>query len=84
MTDASYSAAGATPQAKGSLLVLDERTRKRNAAEARFRGYGLAAILISIAALIVLLLVFGGLLGLSLPLGPLLGWLQPLLDAIGG
>lgn len=64
MTDASYSAAGTTPQAKGSLLVLDERTRKRNAAEARFRGYGLAAILISIAALIVLLItIFGG--GLS-------------------
>ena len=54
MTDASFPAAGASPD-KSSLLVADERTRKRNAAERRFRAYGLGAILISIALLVILM-----------------------------
>lgn len=44
-----------TPQRK-SLLVADARTRSRNAAEARFRAYGVAAIAVSIAALAWLLI----------------------------
>ena len=46
------------PAAKGqpkSLLNLDERTRKRNAAEARFRMLGKAAVAFGIIALIGLL-----------------------------
>ncbi|MTH65355.1 phosphate ABC transporter permease PstA [Paracoccus shanxieyensis] len=54
MTDATFPAAGASPD-KSSLLVADERTRKRNAAERRFRAYGLGAILISIALLVILM-----------------------------
>jgi phosphate transport system permease protein len=38
-----------------SLLVQDGRTKRRNAAEARFKGYGLGAICIVALALIVLL-----------------------------
>ena len=41
----------AVPQ---SLFTQDTRTRKRNAAEARFRAYGIGAIAISVLALIVL------------------------------
>lgn len=41
---------------KGSLLVQDVRTRKRNAAEARFKAYGVAAI--SIGLLMLLILVY--------------------------
>lgn len=37
-----------------SLFTQDTRTRKRNAAEARFRAYGIGAIAISVLALIVL------------------------------
>lgn len=48
MTDASH-------PARPSLLVPDARTRRRNAAEARFRAYGLGAIVISLIALVVLL-----------------------------
>ncbi|WP_282602234.1 phosphate ABC transporter permease PstA [Paracoccus sp. PARArs4] len=40
---------------KSSLLVADARTRKRNAAEKRFRSYGAAAIGIALVALVVLL-----------------------------
>lgn len=40
---------------KGSLLTADARTRTRNAAETRFRAYGLLAIAIGVAALIVLM-----------------------------
>ncbi|MFV0246255.1 MAG: phosphate ABC transporter permease PstA [Qingshengfaniella sp.] len=43
------------PARKGSLLTADARTRRRNAAEKRFRLYGLIAIGIGLAALIVLL-----------------------------
>lgn len=51
MTDA----AADTPRRQGSLIQVDERTRRRNAAEARFRIYGQIAIGIGILALIVLL-----------------------------
>lgn len=40
---------------KRSLLAPDARTKKRNAAEARFRAYGMAAIGVSMVALAVLL-----------------------------
>lgn len=40
----------------GSLLTLDARTKKRNAAEKRFRAYGLGAIVIAVAALAMLLI----------------------------
>ncbi|WP_282096440.1 phosphate ABC transporter permease PstA [Epibacterium ulvae] len=38
----------------GSLLELSDRTKKRNAAEKRFRAYGIGAILIGLAMLLVL------------------------------
>lgn len=38
-----------------SLLIQDERTKKRNAAEARFRRYGLVAVVFAVLALLVLL-----------------------------
>ena len=41
--------------AQKSLLVLDARTRKRNAAEARFRRMGLVAVTIGLLALVGLL-----------------------------
>ena len=54
MSDASMSS-GAVPHPKGkSLLAVDERTRKRNAAEKRFRMYGIAAIAVGVFFLVVL------------------------------
>lgn len=50
MSDATFSGGQ-----KASLLVADPHTRKRNAAESRFRGYGLAAIIVSMVMLVVLL-----------------------------
>jgi len=44
-----------TSPRKGSLLVQDARTKRRNAAEARFKAYGLAAIAIGVLALIILI-----------------------------
>ena len=38
-----------------SLLVTDARTKKRNAAEARFKAYGLGAIIVAMLALVILL-----------------------------
>lgn len=57
MTDATSPATpGAYPvPGKGSLLVQDDRTRKRNAAEARFKGYGIAAITIGMVMLFILM-----------------------------
>ncbi|MCH2077227.1 MAG: phosphate ABC transporter permease PstA [Rhodobacteraceae bacterium] len=50
MTDAT------TPTPKrASLLAVDERTRKRNAAEARFKIYGIVAICVGVLSLVVLL-----------------------------
>ncbi|WP_322866701.1 phosphate ABC transporter permease PstA [Aquicoccus sp. G2-2] len=40
----------------GSLLMRDTRTARRNAADARFRAFGLTAVLIALAALSILLL----------------------------
>ncbi len=54
MTDISASPA-ATPASPSSLLTLDARVRRRNAAEARFRSYGFAAIVLALLALVWLL-----------------------------
>lgn len=56
MTDATTSSMpSATPlSGKGSLMQQDMRTRKRNAAEARFKAYGIAAITIGMLMLLVL------------------------------
>jgi len=51
---ASPAAIPGTPHRK-SLLIADARTRRRNAAERRFRAYGLAAIAIGILALVFLM-----------------------------
>ena len=40
---------------KTSLLVRDARTTQRNKAEARFRAYGLSAIVVAMLALVILL-----------------------------
>ncbi len=53
MTD--LTAAAPVEPKKSSLLALDERTRRRNAAEARFRMYGAIAIGIAVLALVFLL-----------------------------
>ncbi|QYX55378.1 phosphate ABC transporter permease PstA [Roseovarius sp. SCSIO 43702] len=52
MTDARLSADPHTPR---SLIMRDPRTRRRNAAETRFRAYGVAAILTALVFLAVLL-----------------------------
>ncbi|MGQ3486248.1 phosphate ABC transporter permease PstA [Roseovarius pacificus] len=52
MTDASLNTSDA-PR-KGSLHVQDARTTRRNRAEARFKGYGIAAILVGLFFLAVL------------------------------
>lgn len=41
--------------ATNSLLAVDARTRKRNAAEARFKAYGISAIVVAMLALAILL-----------------------------
>ena len=43
-----------------SLLAIDPRTRSRNAAEARFRAYGLAAVVLAVGALALLLITILG------------------------
>ncbi|WP_425070211.1 phosphate ABC transporter permease PstA [Sagittula sp. S175] len=53
MTDASMPTAAVPP--RKSLLDQDSRTKKRNAAEARFKAYGLAAIGVGVFFLVVLL-----------------------------
>jgi len=55
MTDATANAAPAQPHKGGSLLELDERTKKRNAAEARFKFYGMGAVGIGLFFLVWLL-----------------------------
>ena len=54
MTDLS---AGGIPavRPKSSLLVEDDRTKKRNAAERRFKMYGLSAVLLGVVFLVMLL-----------------------------
>lgn len=54
MSDASLPGAIPAPK-KSSLLVQDTRTKKRNAAEARFKIYGMAAVITGILALLLLL-----------------------------
>ena len=54
MTDAATNPGAATPR-KSSLLTLDDRTRRRNASEARFKAYGITAIAVAIFFLVVLL-----------------------------
>ncbi|MEM7721397.1 MAG: phosphate ABC transporter permease PstA [Pseudomonadota bacterium] len=54
MTDATAGASAPKP-GRGSLYAQDARTKKRNAAEARFRAYGLAAVIVGILALVLLL-----------------------------
>ena len=51
MTDVS----AGLPQAPRSLFEADARTRRRNAAEARFRFYGMAAVAAGILALVFLM-----------------------------
>jgi len=55
MTDTALSSAPSAPRKGGSLLELDARTKRRNAAEARFRIYGLAAIGVGLFFLVALL-----------------------------
>ncbi|MDO5620942.1 MAG: phosphate ABC transporter permease PstA [Paracoccus sp. (in: a-proteobacteria)] len=62
MTEVSQAMPGGAP--RKSLLVKDARTKKRNAAEARFRGYGIAAIG---AALLVLVFLIGTIIVRGLP-----------------
>ncbi|RMC31987.1 phosphate ABC transporter permease PstA [Paracoccus alkanivorans] len=62
MTDLPMPQSGAMPAPKSSLMVADARTRRRNAAEKRFRLYGAGAIGIAMIALVVLLssIISGG------------------------
>ena len=61
MTEFPMPAAGDQPAHSSSLLVADARTRRRNAAETRFRRYGASAIGIAMLALVVLLTtIIGG------------------------
>ena len=53
MTDATHTPAAGRRHA--SLLKQDDRTRRRNAAEARFKAYGMVAIGVGLLALVVLL-----------------------------
>ena len=56
MTDATaHDAPAAAPARPKSLLTQDARTKRRNAAEKRFRTYGAVAICLAIAALVMLL-----------------------------
>ena len=55
MTDLNTSGAAPGPRPKTSLMVQDARTKKRNAAERRFRMYGIIAIGIAVLALVSLL-----------------------------
>ncbi|MEL7257782.1 MAG: DUF3333 domain-containing protein, partial [Pseudomonadota bacterium] len=61
MTDATLSG-GAGKAHGGSLTELDERTKRRNRAEARFKAYGIAAICTGLFFLVVLIgsIVFNG------------------------
>jgi len=57
MTDTSLTPpAGTAPRAKTALLREDAHTSRRNAAEKRFRMYGLIAVMCGILALVMLLI----------------------------
>ncbi|MEM5475034.1 phosphate ABC transporter permease PstA [Pacificibacter sp. AS14] len=47
--------ANQSPKPKNSLLKLDERTKKRNASETRFKAYGIGAIALGMCFLVALL-----------------------------
>lgn len=55
MTDTLSHQSATQAPARQSLLQLDARTKKRNAAERRFKAYGLGAICIAVIALAILL-----------------------------
>jgi phosphate transport system permease protein len=55
MTDAALPTGPATARPSGSLYEIDARTRRRNAAERRFRAYGIFAIFISLTTLAIML-----------------------------
>jgi phosphate transport system permease protein len=57
MTDATATAIPATPArpAPSSILVQDARMKRRNAAETRFKLYGIAAICVSLSVLFIML-----------------------------
>ena len=55
MTDATTGGMRATAHPKSSLLEQNALTRKRNAAESRFKAYGIAAIAVSLFTLFVML-----------------------------
>ncbi|MEM8958229.1 MAG: DUF3333 domain-containing protein, partial [Pseudomonadota bacterium] len=55
MTDATAQEPAA-PKTKSSLFELGERTKRRNAAEARFKFYGMLAVGTGVAALLLLLI----------------------------
>ncbi len=56
MTDAISSPAARPAEPRASLLEPDARLRRRRAAEARFRLYGILAIVVSLATLAIMLL----------------------------
>ena len=64
MSDASLPNAAPAPATtpKSSLLTVDARTKRRNAAESRFRAYGIAAIATGLVFLVLLLgsIIFKG------------------------
>jgi phosphate transport system permease protein len=55
MSDASVTPSDAPQKHGKSLLIKDARTKKRDAAEKRFKAYGIAAILVGLFFLIALL-----------------------------
>jgi phosphate transport system permease protein len=62
MTDATTSSAPIARPHAASLLQADDRTRRRNAAEARFKIYGIIAVAIGLVFLVLLLgnIVYNG------------------------
>jgi phosphate transport system permease protein len=55
MTDATANAMPGAGSKHGSILVQDAKMRARNRAEARFRAYGLAAIVLALTMLAIML-----------------------------
>ncbi len=55
MSDIIATGAAVPARPKNSILVEDKLMKKRNAAEARFKAYGIAAIAISLATLAIML-----------------------------
>ena len=55
MTDATSTGAVPSGKAHSSLLELDARTKRRNAAETRFKFFGMAAVTLGLLALVMLL-----------------------------